>query len=109
MWRRNSYRNFEVGSTYMKKKASLADLQVRKPTAVTNASSLEVHREESSPAPVDSVTLAHVKKRHTSVYFTPEAFEQLTELGYELRRKPKELHQEAFNLLFAKYGKPQIS
>jgi hypothetical protein len=93
----------------MKKKASLADLQVRKPTAVTHPSSFEVHREDSVPAPVSSATRAPVKKRHTSVYFTPEAFEQLTELGYELRRKPKDLHQEAFNLLFAKYGKPQIS
>jgi len=35
--------------------------------------------------------------------------QQLTDLGYELRRKPKELHQEAFNLLFAKHGKPQIA
>jgi hypothetical protein len=93
----------------MKKKASLADLQVRKPAAVAESVSLSVHREEAAPAPGSSTTRSPVKKRHTSVYFTPEAYEQLTDLGYELRRKPKDLHQEAFNLLFAKYGKPQIS
>jgi hypothetical protein len=91
----------------MKKKASLADLQVKKPALVSPASQHQVSdsSESRAPVPKDPST----KKPHISVYLTPEAVEQLTDLRYELRREPKELHREAFNLLFAKYGKPQIS
>jgi hypothetical protein len=86
----------------MKNKASLADLQV-KATANDGDGSTVAGRAGGPQRP------GPVKKRHISVYLTPEALEQLTDLGYELRRKPKELHQEAFNLLFAKHGKPQIA
>jgi len=92
----------------MKKKASLADLQVKKPTLAASTSQNEAEvTPESDTAPNRSSQTA--KKPHISVYLTQEAVDQLTDLGYDLRRKPKELHREAFNLLFAKYGKPQIS
>jgi hypothetical protein len=92
----------------MKKKASLADLQVKKPSLAMPMSQTEVEAPMDS-ALVPSQNARSLKKPHISVYLTQEAVEQLTDLGYDLRRKPKELHREAFNLLFAKYGKPQIS
>jgi hypothetical protein len=97
----------------MKKKASLSDLQVKKPTAIAAVADVPAtaNDRDSAPDPGRAVAQrpAPVKKPHISVYLTPEALEQLTDLGYELRRKPKDLHQEAFNLLFAKHGKPQIA
>jgi len=97
----------------MKKKASLADLQVKKPAAIAAVADVPATANDGDSATVAGRAGAQrpvpVKKPHISVYLTPEALEQLTDLGYELRRKPKELHQEAFNLLFAKHGKPQIA
>lgn len=92
----------------MKKKASLADLQVKKPTLAPPTSQHVVEASTES-IPLPGKNPESTKKPHISVYLTQEAVEQLTDLGYDLRRKPKELHREAFNLLFAKYGKPQIS
>jgi len=88
-----------------KAKAGLAAITVKKPFVESAPSSPSPADEESSPAkPRRAGTNPHI-----SVYLSPEAFGQLTELGYELRCKPKTLHREAFNLLFAKHGKPQIA
>ncbi len=92
----------------MKKKASLADLQVKKPALVATAT-VQAASDSTETAPLPAHEVSSPKKPHISVYLTPEALEQLIDLRYELRREPKELHREAFNLLFAKYGKPQIS
>lgn len=87
-----------------KAKASLAALAVKKPSATPAPSSPPADGERAASEPRRAGA-----KPHISVYLAPEAFEQLTELGYELRCKPKALHREAFNLLFAKHGKPQIA
>ena len=87
-----------------KAKAGLDAITVKKPVVAPVTSSPPA--EEERPAAESRRAGA---KPHISVYLTPEAFAQLTDLGYELRCKPKALHREAFNLLFAKHGKPQIA
>lgn len=87
-----------------KAKASLAAISVKKPFATPALSSPPADDAKAGSEPRRAVA-----KPHISVYLSPEAFDQLSELGYELRCKPKALHREAFNLLFAKHGKPQIA
>lgn len=89
-----------------KAKAGLAAIAVKKPVAAPAVSSPT--SDEEKPVSEAGPRRAGAKP-HISVYLSPEAFEQLTDLGYELRCKPRVLHREAFNLLFAKHGKPQIA
>jgi len=87
-----------------KAKASLDAIAIKKPVVTPALSSAKAEEEGAV-----SVTRRAGAKPHISVYLSPEASGQLTDLGYELRCKPNALHREAFNLLFAKHGKPQIA
>ena len=65
-----------------KKKASLADLQVKKPVLAEVPPPTRDGDAAAVQGNDEARRVASAKKPHISVYLTPEALAQLTKLGY---------------------------
>ena len=67
-------------------------------------------KENGSETPVDrQQSPSRVGKKPVTVYYGKEAHLQLKILAAEMETTIQELHEDALNALFVKYGKPPIA